>query len=380
MPDPKVTTYVGDNRDFKKTLVAVFLRGGADGLNLVAPLQDDEYYKARPTLGISANAAVKLDGFFGLHPLLKDLAPLVNDGLMSIVHCAGSEDDSRSHFEAQDLMEHGGFVAGGWLGRYLLNTPPQDSHRSPLSAIAIGATLPEVLRGAPSVAAMTSFEDFGLGKKTDDLRDLFASLYGAAPSPKLQQAGSSTIKALKRIDQLTGDDYHPEHEAAYAEDSFSNGMRQIAQLIKADAGMEAATIDLPGWDSHLTQPNVIDPELTKLNAGLTAFCQDLGSKRMEHTTVVVMTEFGRRVRENSALGTDHGRGSVMFVLGGGHQGGKIHADWPGLKESVLEGPGDLPVQNNYRNVISPLLQRLQPSVDLAKVFPGFSFDPLPLFG
>ena len=156
-------------------------------------------------------------------------------------------------------------------------------------------------------------------------------------------------------------------------------MREIAQLIKGRVGLEAAAIDLNGWDSHLTQPAVMDPEIRRLNAGLSAFCKDLG-KAMERTTVVVMTEFGRRVRENSALGTDHGRGSVMFVLGGGHRGGTIHAQWPGLNAESLVGPGDLPVLTNYRNVLTPLLKKISPDVDLSAVFPEFALDPLPLFG
>ena len=379
MPETKVTTVVSENRDRDQTLVVVFLRGGADGLNLVAPVGDDDYFGARPTIGISSRSAVMLDDFFGLNPLMVDLAPLYKEGIMSVVHCVGSEDQTRSHFEAQDRMDHGGTVAGGWLGRYLLATQPADGQRSPLSAVAIGSRLPENLRGAPSAAAMRSIKDFSLGENTDKVRDLLGQLYAASPTETLRTSGRSSVAVLKRIAELTSAQYAASNGASYEDDEFSSGMREIAQLIKGRVGLEAAAIDLNGWDSHLTQPAVMDPEIRRLNAGLSAFCKDLG-KAMERTTVVVMTEFGRRVRENSALGTDHGRGSVMFVLGGGHRGGTIHAQWPGLKAESLVGPGDLPVLTNYRNVLTPLLKKISPDVDLSAVFPEFALDPLPLFG
>ena len=378
MSETKVTTLVSENRDTEHTLVVVFLRGGADGLNLVAPVGDDDYFRARPTIRIRARNTLMLNDFFGLNPLMKDLLPLYKNGMMSIVHCVGSEDQSRSHFEAQDMMDHGGLVAGGWLGRYLLSIQPADGHRSPLSAVAIGSRLPESLRGAPAAAAIRSIKDFSLGKKTEHVRDLLGKLYTASNSKILQQSGSSAVSALKRIEAMASGEYTPGNGAAYENDSFSKGMRQLAQLIKGRVGLEAAAIDLNGWDSHLTQPAVMDPEITRLNAGLSAFCKDLGDG-MNRTTVVVMTEFGRRVQENSALGTDHGRGSVMFVLGGGHNGGTIHAKWPGLKPDVLEGPGDLPVLTNYRDVLAPVLSNITDEVDFSRVFPDFELNPLPLF-
>ncbi|MDA0814005.1 MAG: DUF1501 domain-containing protein [Verrucomicrobia bacterium] len=379
MSETKVTTVVSENRDQDRSLVVVFLRGGADGLNLVAPVGDDDYFGARPTIGIGSRSAVMLNDFFGLNPLMDGLAPLYKEGMMSIVHCVGSEDQTRSHFEAQDIMDHGGNVAGGWLGRYLLATQPADGQRSPLSAVAIGSRLPENLRGAPAAAAMRSIKDFSLGEKTDEVRDLLGRLYAKSPIESLNAAGSSSVAVLKRIAELTSTDYAPSNSASYEDDEFSSGMREIAQLIKGRVGLEAAAIDLNGWDSHLTQPAVMDPEIKRLNAGLSAFCKDLG-KAMERTTVVVMTEFGRRVRENSALGTDHGRGSVMFVLGGGHKGGTIHVDWPGPKAESLVGPGDLPVLTNYLNVLAPILKKISAEVDLSAVFPEFALAPLPLFG
>ena len=379
MAETNVTTVVSGEENREQTLIVVFLRGGADGLNLVAPVEDDDYFRSRPTIGLGAGRVLKLDDLFGLNPLMTDLMPLYKEGLMSIVHCVGSEDGTRSHFEAQDLMDHGGLVAGGWLGRYLRATQPRDGDRSPLSAVAIGTRIPENLRGAPSATAIRNIEEFSLGKKAKHVGGLLGKLYENAPSELLQRSGAATMAALEKIDTLTSSDYKPSNGAEYGDDSFSKGMRQIAQLIKARVGVEAATLDLGGWDSHLTSSAVMDPEIRRLNSGLSAFCNDMG-KEMSSTTVVVMTEFGRRVQENSALGTDHGRGSVMFVLGGGHKGGRIRVDWPGLKAEVLEGPGDLPVLTNYRDVIAPILTHISPDVTLESVFPQFKLQPLNLFG
>lgn len=364
------------NRDHRQTLVVVFLRGGADGLALVAPLQDDNYYKARPRLGLKAAEAVKLDGFFGFHPDLGTLAPAFAEGELAIVHGAGSEDASRSHFEAQDLMEHGGLAAGGWLGRFLRARPAAAS--GALGCVAVGRTLPECLLGAPSVTVMQTLDDFTLGAKSPAMRTELERLYALENGP-LRLAARDTFDALQRIDAMRTKPYEPAHGATYGTDSFSDGLRQLARLIKADVGLEAASIDLDGWDSHFTQTTVLDPLAKRLAQGLAAFRADLGA-RLATTTIVVMTEFGRRVRENSAFGTDHGRGSVMFVLGGGVKGGRVIGSWPGLQDDLLEGPGDLPVIHNYRNVLAPILSRHGAGENLGRVFPDFTLQPLELFG
>lgn len=365
------------NGDQRQTLVVVFLRGGADGLALVPPIEEDTYHKARPRLRLDKKDAVKLDGFFALHPQLAELGPAFSDGDLAIVHGAGSEDQTRSHFEAQDLMEHGGIVAGGWLGRFLRARPAPAS--GALACVAVGKALPECLLGAPTVTVMQSLDDFSLGAKSPGLQDQLERLY-AMESGQLGLAARDTFDALQRIDAMRSTPYSPADGASYGTDDFSVGLRQLARLIKADVGLEAASIDLDGWDSHFTQKTLVDPLATRLAKGLAAFRKDLGS-RMATTTVVVMTEFGRRVRENSAFGTDHGRGSVMFVLGGGVRGGRIHGPWPGLEDNLLEGPGDLPVLNNYRNVLAPILERHGAARDsLARIFPDFTVAPLPLYG
>jgi uncharacterized protein (DUF1501 family) len=365
------------NADQRQTLVVVFLRGGADGLALVAPLEDDNYYKARPRIGIQKKDAVKLDGFFGLHPQLADLARAFAEGDLAIVHGAGTEDQTRSHFEAQDLMEHGGIVAGGWLGRFLRARPAPAS--GALACVAVGRALPECLLGAPSVTVMQSLDEFALGSKSPGLRSELEQLY-ALEQGRLATAARDTFDALQRLDAMRNTAYTASNGATYGTDEFSQGLRQLAQLIKADVGVEAASIDIGGWDSHFTQQTLLPGLATKLSQGLAAFRRDLDT-RMRTTTVVVMTEFGRRVRENSAFGTDHGRGSVMFVLGGGVKGGRVIGPWPGLNDDLLEGPGDLPVINNYRNVLAPVLQRhgAEPS-NFATIFPDYGLVPLDLYG
>jgi len=369
-------TSITGNGDQLKTLVVVFLRGGADGLNMVAPMHDDGYYRARPRIAIKAADAARLDGNFGLNPILAGLATPYRAGELLVVHAAGSEDSTRSHFEAQDLMERAGEVAGGWLGRYLRFRGATTT--GALSAIAVSRALPESLRGAPAATVMRSLDDFTLGKGGGPLQASLKKLY-AAHTDGLGASARDTLNALDRIKEVRDTTYVPAHGADYERDDFAQGLKQVARLIKARVGLEAVSLDLGGWDSHLTQATIMDPQMRRLNGGLSAFYRDLG-KTMEQVTVVVMTEFGRRVGENSAFGTDHGRGSVMFVMGGGVKGGRVLSHWPGLTPEVLEGPGDLPVTINYRDVLAPILQRHHPQVDLAKVFPAYELKPEAVYG
>ncbi len=371
------------NSDERRTLVVVFLRGAADGLALVPPIADEHYYRARPRLGLAQREAVRLDGQVGLHPKLQPLEASWRDGELAIVHACGTEDQTRSHFEAQDLMEHGGVVAGGWLGRFLRNRPAES--RGALAGVAVGKALPECLLGAPAVTVMQNFDDFTLGGRTPAFRSQLERLY-AMERGQLGAAARDTFDALVRIEALRSTKYQPANGATYGGDEFATGLSQLARLIKADVGLEAASIDLPGWDSHFAQQGQIETLATRLAAGIESFRRDLGP-RMATTTVAVMTEFGRTVEENSAFGTDHGRGSTLFVLGGGVRGGRVHGAWRGLspdlleRRGVLEGYGDLPVLNNYRNVLAPILARHgATTAGLAAVFPGFALDPVGLYG
>ena len=373
-------THLSATPDDPRTLVVVFLRGAADGLTLVAPLGDDNYHKFRPRLAVKRNEAIHLDGFFGLHANLAALDPAWKDGDLCIVHGAGGESDTRSHFEAQELMEHGGPAAGGWLGRFLRARGPA---AGPLSAVALAPTLPELLSGAPAASAFESLAEFAISNPERDERvpvefpRALRRLY-ELETDALREAARNTFAAVERIDAIDRK-ASPENGASYADgDLFAQGLRQVAQLIRADVGLDAASVDLGGWDSHFTQQTLIEPLMLRLARGLAAFRKDLGA-RMATTTVVVMTEFGRRVAENSAFGTDHGRGSAMFVMGGGVKGGRVIGPWPGLKAEMLEGPGDLPVWNNYRNILAPILTRHGAPKDLAGIFPDFALSPLPLY-
>lgn len=361
------------NGDLRRSLVVVFLRGGADGLNLVVPYGDDGYYRARSRIAIAREQAVRLDGFFGLNPLLAPLERAWQDGVLAVGHAVGSEDDTRSHFEAQDLMEHGGLnVAGGWLGRFLRTLPEEEL--GALAAVVIGDAIPECLRGAPTATVLRSLDAFTLEDRQPSVERGLRALY-AGQTGALGEAGRATLRAMERIRQIRSAGYRPAHGAEYPDTAFGRGLREVAQLIKGRVGLVTACVDLEGWDSHFTQWVIMDPLMVQLGEGLAAFYRDLG-RDMESTTVVVMTEFGRRLYENASFGTDHGRGGAMFVLGGGVRGGRVFGTWPGLGAAVLEGPGDLPVTTNYRNALARVLERHGAAGRLDKVFPGFALQPL----
>ncbi|MBA2480895.1 MAG: DUF1501 domain-containing protein [Planctomycetes bacterium] len=371
MTDPIVAL---GNPDNARALIVVFLRGGADGLALVPPVDDDGYQRARPRIAIPATGAIRLSGPFALHPCMAALEPIYREGRLAVVHAAGSDDPTRSHFEAQDRMERAGTgIAGGWLGRWLradavVTTGP----RSALASVAIGSAAPECLRGAPSVTVMRSFADLDLGADGAWLRAPLDALY--AGDGMLGDAATSALRGLDAIATMRSEAYVPAHGAEYGQDDFARGMAQIAQLVKAQVGLRAATLDYPGWDSHFFQGPLIEPMMRSLAATLAAFTLDLG-QLLDTTSVVVMSEFGRRVYENSSLGTDHGRGGALLVLGGGTPGG-MHCRWPGLEGHVLEGPGDVPVVHDYRDVLAGVLSRCGSSAATAAAFPGWELAPL----
>jgi len=355
----------------ERTLVVVFLRGGADGLTLVPPVADDAYHRARPVLRVRPDEALRLDDRFGLNPALAALLPHFREGRLAIVHGAGSDDTTRSHFEAQDRMEHGGDTGGGWLGRYLLAT---QSAPSALSAVAIGTTRPESLRGAPGGAVIQTVRDFGFEASADTVARL-ERLYELEPGA-LGQAGRSTLEAVRALRELRAQDPGM-GSAPYPATAFGRGMREIARLIKANVGMVATTIDMSGpfgWDTHFVQSQAIPSQMKELADGVDAFWTDLGDAR-SRVTVVCMTEFGRRVAENSSFGTDHGAGSAMLVLGqdlpsaGPLRAGAVHAGFGALEEGSLIGPGDVPVTTDYREVLLPILRQHAPNAALDGVFP-----------
>jgi len=337
-------------------LVCIFLRGGADGLSLVPPLGDDRCRELRPTLAIpapddaatdAAERAIDLDGFFGLHPALSPLVPLYRSGEMAIVHAVGSDDDTRSHFEAQDLMEHGETAAdrhgSGWLARALRARPGQSRA---LSAVTLGKKRPESLRGAPSIAVFESAEEHRLLVGPDE--GYLAALRGLyTHEGRVEEAGREALAACRRL-RAAGPS---QPSADYPDHIFGRRLGELAQLLKVDVGVEVATVDLGGWDTHFVQRVALDENVSLLGSGLAAFVEDLGPMAAR-TTIVVMTEFGRRAYENGSLGTDHGRGSVLFAIGRGVRGGRVFGEWPGLDEGSLEGPGDLRVTTSYTRILA----------------------------
>lgn len=372
-------------------LVMLFLRGGADGLNLVVPHGEDAYYRERPTLAIArpgdgrtatAGRALDLDGFFGLHPAMASLLPLYRAGTMAVLHAVGSGDRSRSHFEAMAAMERGLFrnphsLTSGWMARFLEATPARSS--SPLRAVAMGATTPDILRGASHATTIPSLDRYRIesplpNRSPDAFADALARLYARA-GDEVGQAGMDTLRVLEALHRLDPATYRPEHSADYPPTDIGQAMRQVAMLLKADVGVETAFVDKDGWDTHVAQ-GATEGWLTGLASELAltvrAFVDDLGPRRMERVNVVVMTEFGRRLRENQGLGTDHGRASFAFVLGGGVRGGRVIADWPGLEPAQLEEPGDLKVTTDYRDVLAELLTVRMGLTAPATVFPGVS--------
>ena len=374
MPENLTTVHSAD-RNEAPVLVSVFLRGGADGLHLVPPVGDDAYQRARPALAVKKTDALPLDDLFGLHPDLAPLHPIYQAGELAVVHQCGTAEDSRSHFEAEDYLHHGGLTGGGWIGRFLHQTRTKDD--GPLTAVSIDSTVSDSLRGTAAVA-FRSPEEFNFPQKDPALRPQLAALYQKAGGP-LGLAGKQTLEALERIEGVRRSRATAQNGAVYGTDDFGSGMALIAQLIRSQAGLRAATIELGGWDSHFTQQTLTGSLMPRLAAGLAAFHRDLGTA-MRQVHVIVMSEFGRRVAENVSLGTDHGRAGTAFIMGGGVKGGRVVSKWPrsGLLNQALEGPGDLPVEHLTHHLITPVLRRIRPDADPARVFPGLEPGELPV--
>ncbi len=366
----------------RHTIVCVFLRGGADTLNVVVPHGDDDYYRARPSIAVPRGEVFPVDDFYGLHPKMAPLAAAFAEGRLGIVQAVGSDNSSGSHFEAQDQMEHGvgaeSTSSGGWIGRYLRAS---SASSSPLAAVAIGTTLPESLHGAEVAAVLASLDEVGLRAPhgaTDHASRALAALY-RGDAGLLRQPGLEAIRLLDRVEAIKASAYVPANGAVYPDDAFATGLREVARLVKAGLGLEVACVDLDGWDTHFVQgagdglqAGLID----RLARGLASFDADIADHR-DRVTVVVMTEFGRRNYENSSSGTDHGRGFAMLALGGRVHGGKIHGAWPGLeREEGPIGPGGLRVLVDYRSVLGEILTATTSLGDPASVFPGFRPEPV----
>ncbi|NWF63265.1 MAG: DUF1501 domain-containing protein [Chloroflexi bacterium] len=370
-------------------LVCIFLRGGMDGLHAVIPHGDADYYRLRPRLAIpepspgNDRTGIDLDGFFGLHPSMRPLKDLWDDKGLAFVHAAGSPNPTRSHFDAMDYMERGTpgdkQVATGWLARHLQFAAHENG--SPFRVVGFGAALPSSLRGPIPAIALRSIADFHLGGRyrgeVEQFQNMISSMY--ASDAALGERADFTLDAVQLLQSVVVSKYQPANKAQYPDSEFGQSLMQVAQLIKAQIGVEVAAVDLGGWDTHITQgqfsgdmPNL----LADLSAALAAFYLDLGDM-MKRVTVTAMSEFGRRAIENGGLGTDHGHGNVMMVLGKSINGGRVFGQWPGLSNEKLVGPGDLAITTDFRSVLGELVSKHLQNPFLDQVFPNFTdYQPL----
>lgn len=385
-------------KDFDATrqvVVSIFLRGGADGLTLCVPFGDPLYYAAtgptaRPTLAVpppgSANGCTSVDGFFGLHPSMAPLMEAYNNQHLAIVHAAGMNDPTRSHFDAQRFMETGqpgqNTLATGWLGRHLGVVPPL-SASAPMRGVGVGLYgLPASLQGGPLSLPVPDIGNFNItGPSGTRAARLAAinSMYQATADP-LRSAASTAQATISMLAALGFSTYVPGGGAVYPSGSFGTAMRSAACLIKGNVGVEAIAVDIGGWDTHAAQGNApgggMSNLMNTLAQGILAFYRDVFASTT-NVVVVVMSEFGRRPLENASLGTDHGHGNVMFLLGGTINGGRVFAKtlqgqngWVGL--GSLYQNLDLHTTIDYRNVVAEILQNCAGNSNLGAVFPGFT--------
>ena len=369
----------------RKTLIAIFQRGAVDGLNVVVPFGESNYYELRPSIAIpkpgNADAAINLDGFFGLHPSMNAFKTLWDSKRLAIIHASGSPDNTRSHFDAQDYMESATPVvkstSDGWLNRYLRSK--QDSDQSLFRAVSMTKTMPRVLQGRAPAVAMSNLSEFAIraGKSSENLQGGFEAIYARETKDSLAGMGRETFEAVNYLKTANPAQYQPENGAQYPRTPFGTSLLQIAQLIKAGVGLEVAFTDIGGWDTHVNQGNSrgqLANLLTQFSSGIAALYQDLG-QRMDDVVVLTMSEFGRTVRENGNRGTDHGHANAMFVLGNGVKGGKVYGQWPGLKSDQLYEGRDLALTTDFRDVFGEIATRHLGSTDMKAVFPGYGSSP-----
>ncbi|WP_457676475.1 DUF1501 domain-containing protein [Thiolapillus sp.] len=358
-------------------IISIFLRGAADGLNIIPPWGDPDYHQLRPTLAIpdpgEEGGALPLDDMFGLHPGMKSLLPLYEAGDLAIIHACGSPSPSHSHFQAQDLMERGLESTTqeyrGWLGRYL--DYRRDDSFTVFHAVAMGLATPRTLVHQAPTISMSGIEEFSLKlpeTEEDKIRELLLAFHeGDRP---LDIASRETLSAVDELARANPLQYAPENGAEYPDTEFGHQMRTLGQLIRADLGLRAGSVNLGGWDTHEGEATTLDKLVPELSDTLAAFHRDMGD-RMSGITLVVMTEFGRRAYENGSAGTDHGHAGFMMVLGKNVNGGRVFHDWPGLKKTDLYGAGDLQVTMDYRNVLGELISKRTNGMPMDLLFPDF---------
>lgn len=373
----------------RRRLVAIFQRGAADGLNIVVPYHEPNYYTMRPSIAIPQNQVIHLDGFFGLHPSLAPFKPLYDQGHLAIVHAVGSPDMTRSHFDAQDYMESGTpgvkSTHDGWLNRALQDEdaccdPHHRQQHTAFRALALGPDVPLTLAGSVPALALDNVNGFtvgGRGPALSPAAQAFQTMYADSGDSILHAVGDETFDAIRMLRAADPAQYTPAPGVQYPNSAFGNNMRQIAQLLKADLGVEAAFTDVQGWDTHHNQGGVegqLSARLRDFSAAIAAFWQDLGDGA-DNVTVVTMSEFGRTARENGTGGTDHGHANAMFVLGGSTRGGRVYGRWPGLADEQLDQNRDLALTTDFRQVLGEVVSKTLGARNLNRVFPGASLDP-----
>ncbi|MGH7667875.1 MAG: DUF1501 domain-containing protein [Gemmatimonadaceae bacterium] len=373
-----------------KTLICIFQRGAADALNVIVPHGETAYYRMRPTIAIPqptrnvAGAAIDLDGFFGLHPALAPFKPLWDRGLLTAVHAVGSPSNTRSHFDAQDYMESGTpdnkGTPDGWLNRYLAaqGTCAECAVPAPLPpfrAVSMTPQTPRILEGQAAVIAMNNLDQFTIrtgGTATAELE----ALYMTGSADVVHAAGGDMFEAMKVLRAANPEQYQPRNGAEYPNSPFGQHLKQIAQLIKSDVGLEIAFADVGGWDTHVNQggsTGQLAARLADFSNSIGALVTDLGD-RMGDVAILTMSEFGRTARQNGNGGTDHGHASFMFVIGGDIQGHKVHGRWPGLEPEQLNEGRDLALTTDFRSVFSEVVGKHLGATSFDRIFPGFAVD------
>ncbi len=394
--------------DRKKTLICIFQRGAVDGLSMVVPFGERGYYDSRRTIAIQApdsgdGSAFDLDGFFGLHPALTPLEELYRRSEMAIVHAVGSPHPTRSHFDAQDFMETGTpgvkSTREGWLNRVLQDTECAEcegrtlqnaaAHAADhaagqvsmatvpsLRGVSMTSALPRVMQGNHPALAIPNLSEFGV-HRDDEVGSAFRRLYRTERGDAVSAAAEEAFEAVRALEAIDPGSYEPTGGAQYPNGDFGRSLREIAQLVKADVGVEIAFADLGGWDTHVRQGGAqgqLAGRLGQLGEGIRALYDDLGD-RMEDVVILTMSEFGRTVAENGSGGTDHGHANCMLALGGSVKGGRILGDWPGLERELLYQGRDLAVTTDFRDVFSEVVSGHLGAAHLDRIFPGYDGDP-----
>ncbi|HEV2881054.1 MAG TPA: DUF1501 domain-containing protein [Pyrinomonadaceae bacterium] len=372
----------------RKTLIAIFQRGAVDGLNMVVPHGEKNYYALRPSIavarpgkGAAGESAIDLDGFFGLHPALAGFKPMWDAKRLAIVHAAGSPDNTRSHFDAQDYMEAGTpgikSTPDGWLNRYL--QARVDPQASPFRGVAMAQNLPRAMQGRAPALAISNLADFSIraGQSSQAVQGGFEDIYEQAAGDALGGTGKETFEAIVFLKQVNPAQYKPENGAQYPRTRFGNALLQIAQLVKAGVGLEVAFTDMGGWDTHVNEGGArgqLAARLAEFAGGINALYTDLGARRMDDVVVLTMSEFGRTVGENGNRGTDHGHANAMFIIGGATRGGKVYGQWPGLDADQLHDGRDLALTTDFRDVFGEVALKHLGNADLKRVFPGYAVN------